>query len=126
MKTKERFNEKKLITDVFENLGFSVIHFNNYKNANGVDLWVQRPGHRPLSVEIKKVRKYIDGSSQVDAVSKPRRKDDIIAIIFNKKYVLIEPMKDHLRNCSKIKGTRQFTILTNDLKLEEVVKLLRD
>lgn len=94
----------------FAALGFSIIFFNEKPESNGPDLWVIKKGKRPLSVEIKMLRKQQNGMHQVDPVSESRKSDDLIAIIFNSEYVLIEPMSDHLKCCSP-KGTRQFTLM---------------
>lgn len=99
-----------IIEREFAALGFKIIHFNSPKEANGVDCWVQKRDKKPLSVEIKKLRKKQDNTYQVEPVCKNRRDDDLIAIIMNSEYVLIEPMKDHLKNCSK-QGTRNFTLM---------------
>jgi len=85
-----------VIEKAFSNIGFEVIHFNDKPNANGVDCWVKKQTGKPLSVEIKRVRinKSSHGQLQVEPVSKPRLSDDLIAIIFNDNYVLIEPMEE--------------------------------
>ena len=101
---------KELIEREFSALGFNLIYFNTPPSANGVDCWVQKSGKRPLSVEIKAVRKQKKGIFQTDPVSKCRKNDDLIAIVINPEYVLIEAMQDHLKCCSP-KGTRQFTLL---------------
>lgn len=100
-------HDKDLLTEFFSFLGFTILHFNLPKQANGVDMWVRKDG-RPLSVEIKKVRRSKFGIAASDPVSKRRQSDDLIAIIVSSDYVLIESMRDHLRVCSP-KGTRQFT-----------------
>lgn len=105
--TKMKKEERDLLTEYFSFIGFNILHFNLPKESNGVDLWVRKNG-RPLSVEVKKVRKQKNGCFQVDPVCKNRKNDDLIAIIVGSDYVLIEPMKDHLSACSP-KGTRQFT-----------------
>lgn len=102
--------DQTILTEFFSYLDFRIIHLGSHPESNGVDMWVQKLGQRPLSVEIKKARIMRHGIAQVDPVSKNRRGDDLIAIIINKKYVLIEPMSDHLKACSP-GGTRQFTIL---------------
>lgn len=104
-------NLKEIIDRAFTALGFKMIHFNTPMSANGVDCWVQREGRKPLSVEIKRARKQTRGMVQVEPVLKNRQGDDLVAIIMNSEYVLIEPMKDHLKCCSP-KGTRQFTIMS--------------
>lgn len=101
-----------LIKREFAALGLSVIHYNNKPNANGTDCWVKRAKGRPLSVEIKYLRKTKNGGWQVDPVSPSRIGDDLIAIIMNTEYVLIEPMKDHLISCGP-KGYRHFSLLFN-------------
>lgn len=101
---------KDLLESEFAALGFNFLYYNKKPSANGVDLWVKKNAGRPLSVEIKKVRKLKNGTYQCDSVQKNRINDDLIAIIINSEYVLIEPMKHHLNTCSP-RGTRQFTLL---------------
>ena len=101
---------KELLSANFKKLGFKVIHFNTHEFKNGVDLWVQKDNGRPLSVEIKIARRQKNNCYQVDPVQPKRKSDDLIAIILNSEYVLIESMQDHIKCCST-KGTRQFTLL---------------
>lgn len=102
--------QKEAVERTFTFLGFKLIFFNMKSQSNGPDMYIQKEKQRPLSVEIKCTRVQPGGQLQCEAVSDPRRKDDLIAIIINSNYVLIEPMVDHLKCCSK-KGTRQFTIM---------------
>lgn len=101
---------KDLIVQEFAALGFSVIHWNDKPNENGVDCWVKKPHQRPLAVEIKKARRLKLKQVQVDPISKQRQQDDLIAVICNSEYVLIEPMSDYLKCCSK-RGTRNLTLM---------------
>lgn len=94
----------------FAALGFEIIHFGESKNANGPDMWVRKTGGRPMSVEVKKVTKKPNGQVATDPVGTPRRNDDLIAIICTPQYVLIEPMRDHLKACGP-KGHRALTTL---------------
>ncbi len=98
------------LKEEFAVLGLKIIHSPRSINCNGPDLWVQRKSGRPLSVEVKKVRRLKNKTVQVPSVERSRRNDDLIAIICNSEYILIEPMKDHLKCCST-KGTRQLTLL---------------
>ena len=100
--------QKDLIERGFAALGFSVVFWNSKPSANGQDCFVQKWGKRPMSVEVKKVRKLSNGTSQCEPVSNDRKKDDLIAIILNREYVFIDSMENHLKCCSP-KGTRQFT-----------------
>ncbi len=97
------------IENAFISLGFSFHYLPENKNANGPDLWVEPKKGRPLSVEIKHSRVLKNGTIQVPPVSPMRRNDDLIAIVIND-YVLIEPMKDHLKSCSPNR-TRQLTLM---------------
>lgn len=101
---------KDILIREFAALGFDVLFFNEKPSANGPDMWVRKNKGPPLSVEVKKIREQQKGMWQVDPVSKDRQSDDLISIVFNSEYVLIEPMQDHLKCCSQ-KGTRQFTIM---------------
>ena len=94
----------KVIQDAFIKMGYKILTVAN-KTANGPDMHVQKEGI-VLRVEMKKAR-YIKRSSSVHPVESLRKNDDLIAIEFPSKYVLIEPMKDHLKACSE-KGTRSF------------------
>lgn len=72
-----------------------------HPNCNGSDLFAISDNY-VLSVEIKSVDKKSNGNVfRVRGVSKPRKEDDLIAIVFPSGYVLIEPMRDHLKCCNK-------------------------
>lgn len=76
--------------------------------ANGADRFIVK-NNRAYSVEIKKAKAMPhSGNYQTAPVEKNRRKDDFIAIEFPNGYVLFEPMKHHLKNCSK-EGYRHFS-----------------
>lgn len=68
---------------------------------NGVDLYAIKKD-KVFSVEIK-MASIIKNRNvlRIRKVEKNRKQDDLIAIVFPNKYVLLEPMKDHLRNCNK-------------------------
>lgn len=97
-----------IVSNHFEALGFKVIYIPGKDSTNGPDLWVVKNG-RPVSVEIKIARVKAKGELEVTPVTKNRMNDDLIAIVIEN-YVLIEPMKDHLKCCSK-GGTRGLTPL---------------
>ncbi len=103
-------DSKEILEREFAALGFDVLFFNEKPSANGPDVWVRKNNGKPISVEVKKIRQQEKGMWSVDPVSKSRQNDDLIAIVFNSEYILIEPMIDHLKCCSP-KGTRQFTIM---------------
>ena len=94
----------KAVQDTFIKMGYKILSVAK-GTANGPDMHVQKEG-MVLRVEIKKAR-YIKRSSSVHPVEPLRVHDDLIAIEFPSGYVLIEPMKDHLKSCSE-KGTRSF------------------
>jgi hypothetical protein len=73
------------------------------KTANGPDIEAVRNDGATFRIEVKSVRK-MKKSYAVHPVEALRRHDDLIAIEFPSGYVLIEPMKDHLKNCSKAGG----------------------
>lgn len=104
----------KLITEGLRNalaaLGFEVLYVPKSKSANGVDLWVQKDGGRPISVEIKKAFKKLKNVYQVDPVSQNATHNDLIAVLCGEKYALVHPMKEHLKLCGP-KGCRQLTLL---------------
>jgi hypothetical protein len=107
----KEIDTQDLLKREFGKLGFSILFVNRPPSANGVDLWVQKEGRRPMSVEIKRARKDRKTKAfKVDPVQRLRTKDDLIAIIINKDYVLIESMEDHLKCCSKT-GVRALTTL---------------
>lgn len=72
------------------------------KNANGVDIFAVSE-FTALSVEIKTAKNVSKNKSlfRIRSVEKGRINDDLIAIVFPNGYVLIEPMKHHLKNCNK-------------------------
>ncbi len=90
-----------------ETLGFKCLP-QRHKNANGPDIFAVKNNYS-YRVEIKKVRKLRSGAFQVPPVEATRRTDDLIAIVLPR-YVLIEPMSDHLKCCSP-KGTRGLSVL---------------
>lgn len=101
-------NKIKLISESFERLGYKIIYWNEKSNANGPDCFVQKDNKKPKSVEIKNIKiNKVTKAISIPKVSTPRRNDDFIAIVLND-YVLIEPMKDHLKLCSK-DGSRAIT-----------------
>ncbi len=107
-------DQKYLIERKFLDLDFNVIYWNEKPNANGVDCYVQKDhesiNKKPLSVEIKMIKKNPKtGALYVEPIGKKRIKDDLIAIIINSEYVLIEPMSHHLLCCGP-KGFRAMTI----------------
>lgn len=93
------------IKQAFDALGFSVLSVGK-KNANGPDMWILKNG-LPKSVEIKVASRTPSGSLQVHPVEPNRMQDDLIAIQIND-YILIEPMRDHLKLCAP-KGYRTLT-----------------
>lgn len=94
----------------FAALGFEIIHYGSHASVNGPDLWVKKAGGRPLSVEVKSAIKKQKNLFQTEPVSKQRLSDDLIAIICNPQYVIIEPLKDHLKCCGP-SGYRQLTLV---------------
>lgn len=70
-------------------------------NANGVDIFAVKDDC-VLSVEIKNAIKPKNKNVfRVRGVEITRQNDDLIAIVFPNGYVLIEPMRDHLKCCNK-------------------------
>lgn len=98
----------ELTVKTFRKLGFKPLK-TKPANANGPDLFVIK-NDRAFSVEIKPTRKTRRGSLQVPPVEKNRRGDDLIAIVLPSGYVLVEPMRDHLKSCTP-KGYRTLTEL---------------
>jgi hypothetical protein len=92
---------------LLKKLGFSILSVAK-RNANGPDIWAEKKG-KPFSIEIKKCRKTDRNSIQVPPVEKNRRKDDFIAIVHPSGYILFEPMRDHLKNCTP-KGYRSLWV----------------
>lgn len=70
--------------------------------ANGVDIFAIKKD-RVLSVEIKSAKPASKGVNvlRVRKVEKNRINDDLIAIVLPSGYVLVEPMRDHLKSCNK-------------------------
>lgn len=86
-----------------DTLGFTVTRVAK-RNENGPDVWALKDG-QPYSFEVKHARILRAKTSQIPPVEKGRRDDDFIAIVLPSGYVLVEPMKDHLKSCSP-KGYR--------------------
>lgn len=87
-----------------ENMGYKILT-KAKKTASGPDLHVQKD-NMIFRVEVKKAR-LIKRSMAIHPVEPLRKHDDLIAIIFPSGYVLIEPMKDHLKSCAEA-GSRSF------------------
>jgi hypothetical protein len=79
-------------------MGFKVVHVGK-TNANGPDLWCLDRQGRAVSVEVKTTRLLREGVWQVPPCDTAGKTCNLIAIVFPK-YVLVEPMEDHLRACS--------------------------
>lgn len=92
-------DEREQVTTAINQMGYRVIFWNEPKNANGPDCVIQKDGGRPMTLEVKKLWRKA-GSWSCSPVSPPRRQDDWIAIIFPTGYVLLEPMRDHLKCCA--------------------------
>jgi hypothetical protein len=105
VKENDDFN---LILKTLRDLGFDLSPL-NHRNTNGPDLIGIKNGF-PYRIEMKKTRRLKSGSLQVNPVEPNRRGDDLIAIDVNGRYVLVEPMADHLKCCST-KGYRTLTEL---------------
>lgn len=87
-----------------EKMGYKILT-KAKKTANGPDLHVQKDDVI-FRVEVKKAR-ICKRSMAVHPVEPLRVHDDLIAIIFPSGYVLIEPMRDHLKSCAE-SGSRSF------------------
>ena len=107
MKQKESI---EIVREAFNKLGYRIIHVGDNDENCGPDIWVSNDKSRPISVEIKVASVRKNGAVAVAPISNSRKSDDLIAIVLNQ-YVLIEPMKDHLKCCS-CKGTRGLTSLS--------------
>lgn len=88
----------------FEKIGYKILT-RAIGTQNGPDLHIQKDDII-FRVEVKKARS-IKRSMAVHPVEDNRIYDDLIAIVFPSGYVLIEPMKDHLKLCSE-SGSRSF------------------
>ncbi len=87
-----------------EKMGYKILTHAK-KTASGPDLHVQKD-NIIFRVEVKKAR-VIKRSMAIHPVEPAREHDDMIAIEFPSGYVLIEPMKDHLKCCAE-SGSRSF------------------
>ena len=72
------------------------------KSANGVDIFAIKSDN-VLSVEVKHAKKMTGREVlRVKPVMKNRTNDDLIAIVLPCGYVLVEPMRDHIKVCCKL------------------------
>lgn len=94
------------VVETLSKIGFQVIRIAK-KNENGPDIWALKE-NLPYSFEVKHVKMLRQRCAQVPPVEPGRRSDDYIAVVFPSGYVLIEPMVQHLRNCSP-KGYRMIS-----------------
>jgi Holliday junction resolvase len=95
--------ESIMIDDVVKTLQFMGYKTTKPRhiNCNGVDIFAIKEDY-VLSVEIKKaVQPKGNNVFRVRKVEINRQSDDLIAIAFPNGYVLVEPMKDHLKCCNK-------------------------
>lgn len=92
------------VSKALENMGYKILSVAK-QTANGPDMHVIRNGV-VLRVEIKKAR-IMKRSMAIHPVEPARLNDDLIAIEFPSGYVLVEPMKDHLKSCAP-SGSRSF------------------
>jgi len=88
----------------FEKMGYKILT-KAKRTQGGPDMHVEKDG-TIFRVEVKKARK-MKNSMAVHPVEEARVLDDLISIEFPSGYVLIEPMKDHLKVCSPT-GSRSF------------------
>ena len=88
----------------FEKIGYKILT-RVIGTQNGPDLHIQKDDII-FRVEVKKARPC-KRSMAVHPVEDNRIVDDLIAIVFPSGYVLIEPMKDHLKCCAE-SGSRSF------------------
>ncbi len=93
----------KMLELIFKKNKFKVLSVGK-PTANGPDIWVTKNG-KPYSVEVKVCKTTKRKSVQVPPVEKNRIGDDFIAIVHPSGYILFEPMKHHLKNCTE-KGYR--------------------
>lgn len=101
---------------------------NEVKNdfANGIDLIISRNGFT-FSVEVKRaciLKKKIKGklynNPRIRPVEGKARDSHLICIInSNMTSVILQPMKDHLKLCTKKTGDRFISGLINLMKAEE-------
>lgn len=94
-------DDVKLTIKTLRKMGYKTTAPRN-KSANGVDIFAIK-NDRVLSVEIKTAKPASKTSNvlRVRPVELNRKKDDLISIVLPNGYVLIEPMRDHLKVCSK-------------------------
>jgi Holliday junction resolvase len=100
-------DDVKYVRKTLKQLGYKTTS-PRHKNHNGIDIFAIKEDH-VMSVEIKTACK-IKGKNalRVRRVEHNRKNDDLIAIVHPTGYVLIEQMKDHLKNCNKT-GDRYLT-----------------
>ena len=94
-------NAHELVSKTLKKMGYKTTVARK-DTSNGVDIFAIKKD-RVLSVEIKTAnnpRKELN-VLRVRKVEKNRLNDDLIAIVLPNGYVLIEPMRDHLKSCNK-------------------------
>lgn len=100
-------DEFTLVIDTLKKFGYSTTK-PRAKTSNGPDLFAIRDDY-VLSVEVKRATTFQKRRAvRVRKVEHNRVNDDLVAIVFPNGYVLLEPMKDHLKSCGK-SGERWFT-----------------
>lgn len=89
------------MAECLRNFGYEETTNPRASQSNGVDMYAIKED-RVLSVEIKKAMP-VKGRNvlRVRRVEEKRKGDDLVAIVLPNGYVLLEPMKDHLKLCNK-------------------------
>ncbi len=88
---------ERIAAKFFKKQGYKVV----MTEAIGPDLIISKKGKRKLKVEVKSVIEGTRNRWRVSPVYPNRKNDDLIAVVFSDKTVIIEPMKKHLRKCAK-------------------------
>lgn len=121
-KNKKGIAAEKQAAGHFILLGYDVLPV----DCHGPDLVLTR-GQERLTCEVKSVTKYdVNGKDFyfVSPVYRGRRVDDLMAMVFDDGFILVQPMKEHLAECSKT-GRRNLTRFVRERSGESYRRLTR-
>ena len=101
-------NACKIVAEYFYERGFHVLPIKE-SQANGPDVTVVGQD-LVATIEVKTLSKKKSGSWQAKPIERCRKNDGFVAIVHDNEIILIEPMAEYLKLCSK-SGLRTFTEL---------------
>lgn len=109
------FESESVVKRFFESLGFEVTQ----SNSTGPDLTLLA-GDRTMTCEVKTATShFVDGKPYwfCSPVYPKRRRDDLMAIVFEESVINLETMAEHLAACTQ-SGRRQLTEMARNFQIK--------